>query len=342
MKILNAIHAQGIGGVDQVFRNYTEVLSDSGHEVGLVISDNGHYKYEAKNIFKLKNSSQVFDFIHLLIIVAKFKPDVILCHSNRLMKWMKILRIFSSAKSIAVNHGITFKHSLNCDFIISINKEIADMAIAEGFAQTKSFVLPNVIKVTEKYREKQFKKPPIIAMYGRLEPRKGFDVLINAAGILAKKGFDFRLKIGGFEVPSHYNWQTLAGYVQEQGISEKCEFVGVVIDKKKFFEDVDIFCVPSREEPFGLVILEGFLFSTLVISSDTDGGKFLVKNDETGLIFENGNIEDLAQKIEKISANPENYNNLTKKAFLRLEKEFSFDFLKQEFAKILQQISSHQ
>ncbi len=339
MKILNAIHAQGIGGVDQVFRNYAEVLTQSDHEVALLISNNGHENYQAKKIFCLKNSSQVFDFLHLLLIAFRFKPDLIICHSNRVMKWMRILRFFSSAKSVAVNHGITFKNSLHCDFVISINQQIADLVVAAGFDEARSFVLPNVIKVDQKFCEKKLKSPAVIGIYGRLEPRKGFDILLKACGILQKNGRDFRLKIGGFEVPGSYGWHNIKELAQEQNISEKCELVGTVLDKKKFFEDVDIFCVPSREEPFGLVILEGFLFSTLVISSDSDGGKLLIKSEENGLVFANENTEDLAAKIIKILDNPEIYSKLTKQAFLRLEKEFSFDFLNEEFARILEKIS---
>lgn len=338
MKILNAIHAQGIGGVDQVFRNYSEVFAASGHEVALLISDNGNDKYEAKKIFKLKNSVQIFDFFHLLWIVASFRPDVIFCHSNRLMKWMRILRFFSGTKSAAVNHGITFKNSLHCDYVISINQQIADLVVAAGFDKEKSLVLPNVIKVDQKYQQKTLKNPPVIGIYGRIEPRKGFDILINAAGLLAKRGQDFKLKIGGFEVPGSYGWNTLKQFIQEQNISEKCQFVGTVLDKKKFFEDVDIFCVPSREEPFGLVILEGFLYSTLVISSDTDGGKFLIEDNKSGLLFKNDEPVDLAQKIENLLRHPEIYSTVTNKAFLRLEKEFSFDFLKKEMNGILHKI----
>ena len=338
MKILNAIHAQSIGGVDQVFRNYSEVLINNGHEVALLISKNGNENYQAGKIFKLKNFSQVLDFFHLLFILAIFRPDVVFCHSNRLMKWMRFLRFLSPAKSVAINHGITFKNSLNCNYVISINREISDLVVAAGFDRAKSFALPNVIKIDQKYQEKTLKNPPIIGIYGRVEPRKGFDILIKAGEILAKNGQDFRLKIGGFEVPGGYNWQVLRDLAESCGISEKCQFVGTVLDKKKFFEDVNIFCVPSREEPFGLVILEGFLFSTLVISSDSDGGKFLIKNEENGLLFKSEDSAELAQKIAKILQNFTIYPKLTKQAFLRLEKEFSFDFLGREIEKILSEI----
>lgn len=340
MRILNAICFQGIGGVDQVFRNYNEVLLQNGHELALLISANGNENYDAQKIFKLKNHSQFLDFFHLLFIIAKFRPQVILCHSNRLMKWMRFVRFFSSAKSVAINHGISFKNSLYCDYIISINQQISDLVVATGFNKDKSFVLQNVIKIDQKFCEKRTKAVPVIGIYGRIEPRKGFDILIKAAGILAKEGRDFRLKIGGFEVPGVHNFSSLKELATQNGVIEKCDFVGTVLDKKSFFKDVDIFCVPSREEPFGIVILEGFLFSTLVISSNSDGGKLLIKDGESGLLFMNGDAQDLANKINYALQNPLEYGRLTRNAFLRLEKDFSFAFLSKEIEKILLKISA--
>lgn len=334
MKILNTIHAQNIGGVDQVFRNYTEILTQNGHEVALVISKNGNENYQAKKIFCLRNKSQILDVLHLFFVLVRFRPDLIICHSNRMMKWMRFFWI----KSVAVNHGITFKYSLNCDFAISINQQICDLVVNSGFNKDKSFVLPNAIKVDQKFVEKKLKSPPVIGVYGRIESRKGFDILFKAAGILQKNNYDFCLKVGGFEVSKGYGLQTLKDLASKENILEKCQFVGTVLDKKNFFNDVDIFCVPSREEPFGLVILEGFLFSTLVISSDTDGGKLLIKNGENGFLFANEDPQDLAAKITEILNNSQAYSNLTKQAFLTLEKNFSFDSLSTKLEVILQKI----
>lgn len=343
MKILNAIHAQSIGGVDQVFRNYTEAFIKNGHEVALLISANGNENYGifgVKKIFKLKNFSQVFDFLNLFWILISFKPDVVFCHSNRLMKWMRILKFFTFSKSVAVNHGISFRNSLHCDYIISINQQITDLVVKTGFCKKKLFTLPNVIKVDQNYSAKSIKNPVVIGIYGRIEMRKGFDILIKAGEILAQKNINFHFKIGGFEVEKSYGWKEIKDLAKACGIFDKCEFIGVVSDKKNFFKDVDIFCVPSREEPFGLVILESFLYSTLVISSNSDGGKFLIGDSAKpcGLLFENENFSDLAQKIIDACSDLSTYKQLTNNAFLRLEKEFSFVFLEQEIEKILNRL----
>ena len=140
-------------------------------------------------------------------------------------------------------------------------------------------------------------------------------------------------------MPGNYNLQTLKNIADKNNILEKCDFVGVVKNKPNFFKDVDIFCVPSREEPFGLVILEGFLHSTLVISSNTDGGKLLIENGEDGLLFNNEDEKDLAVKIELVLKSLEVYEKVTKKAFEKLENKYSLKNLKKEMSEILQVIA---
>ncbi len=336
MRILNAIHNQSIGGVEQMFRNYTIALKNSGHEVALLISKNNYDYTNVKRIFKLNNFSQISDFFHLLWILLIFRPNLVICHSNRIMKWMKIFAKFTPIKSVAINHGISFKSSLNCDYIININSQIHEMVIGAGFNRENSFVIENVIENNYPYRARQLnEKTPVIAMYGRIEPRKGFDILIKAGEILAKKNYDFSLKIGGFEVEGSYGLQNVKNLAKDRGVYEKCDFVGVVYDKADFFKDVDIFVIPSREEPFGLVILESFANSVLAISSNTIGGKMLINHGEDGILFENENYENLAQKIIYALENKENYCNYTKKAYEKLEKNFNFDVFSAKFGDFL-------
>ena len=344
MRILNAIHSQSIGGVEQVFRDYTQALESQGHQVALLISQNGFENYSAHKVFKLKNFAQILDFINLFFIVISYRPKIIICHSRRIMKWMKLLKIFLPQKffnyqTIAVNHGITFDASLFCDYIISINHQIKDL-VDNYFDKNKSFVVHNAINISQKYSPKNFNHTcPVIGIYGRIEPRKGFDILLLAGKILQDQGQDFRLKIGGFEVSESYNLSTLKNLANELQILDKCDFVGVVKDKTSFFENVDILCVSSREEPFGLVILEGFLYATLVIASDTDGAKLLIDHQKNGLLFKNESSQDLVAKILWLIKNFESYNSLSNQAYIELENKYSLEALAQNLQKILTKIN---
>jgi glycosyltransferase involved in cell wall biosynthesis len=344
MKILNAIHSQNIGGVNQVFCDYTKVLFDLGYDVSLLISDNNKVDYrdlKTSRIFKLKNLSPIFDFFHLLIIIFRLKPDLIICHSPRIMSITRALKILQKikivkVKTIALNHGISFKKSLNCNYIFNINRQIADSVIDSGFDKNKVFTVENAIEITEKYQIKKLQSPIVISIFARLEMRKGFDILIKSCKILAESGVDFRLKIGGFEMS--LTWSDIKKQCQENGILDKVNFYGVVADKKNFFSDVDILCVPSREEPFGLVILEGFLHSTLVLSSKTDGGNLLIKNEENGFLFNIADEKNLAEKIIEITFKKENYHQYTKNAYNFMVENYSLDALSKKLSKHLEKI----
>ena len=63
-------------------------------------------------------------------------------------------------------------------------------------------------------------------------------------------------------------------------------------------------------------------------------------NKENGLLFRNEYQVDLANKIIEVLENKQNYCQITKKAFLKLEKEFSFDSFVKEQQIILQKIFS--
>lgn len=343
MRILNIIHAQFIGGVDQVFRDYNQVFLDHDNELAIVISDNGYDNYilpGLKKIYKLKNITPALDIIHLLSIIYSFKPDVIVCHSLRTLRWMKFLKPLISAKTVAINHGITFQKSLNCDYVFSINQTIADLVITAGKAPNCSIFIPNMIKIDQDFVIKKFHNPVVIGMFGRIEYRKGFDILIKAAAILRKDNINFKLQLVGFSVSnSSYNENSLKQLVQENNLEDIVEFVGTVKNKKQFFDSIDILCVPSREEPFGLVIIESFFYSTPVISSNSDGSKMLIKDGEDGLIFATQDCQDLAEKIKLLIKNQELALSISKAAFIKVKNQYSLgavgDKLQLELEKII-------
>jgi glycosyltransferase involved in cell wall biosynthesis len=61
----------------------------------------------------------------------------------------------------------------------------------------------------------------------------------------------------------------------------------------------DVLVLPSYNEAVGMVVLEAMACGIPTITSDTVGANVYVKNRESGLIFETGNIFDLTEKLEQ-------------------------------------------
>lgn len=77
----------------------------------------------------------------------------------------------------------------------------------------------------------------------------------------------------------------------------------------KYYRDADVFILPSKSEPWGLVVEEALNNGTPVIVSDRVGCHDDLVTDETGLVFKSGDSEDLKKCILKMM-NSDYYNSL--------------------------------
>ena len=77
---------------------------------------------------------------------------------------------------------------------------------------------------------------------------------------------------------------------------------------KELRNNIDIELVCSRNEAFGRVTLEAMLHGIPVVGSNVGGTLELIKNRETGMIYQYGDINDLANKIEVLIKEHELYN----------------------------------
>ena len=119
---------------------------------------------------------------------------------------------------------------------------------------------------------------PVVLFTGRMAYQKGPDLLVEAAAkVLRKRDARFVL-IGDGGMRSQCEYQA-----QKLGIGNSCNFLGYAPDNTviDWFNACDLVCVPSRNEPFGMVVLEAWDASKPVVASDAVA---LVENFKTGVI----------------------------------------------------------
>lgn len=113
---------------------------------------------------------------------------------------------------------------------------------------------------------------PLRVLYiGRLSPRKGPDVVIDAAAALRDAGREVQVTLLG-AVFEGYGWfeEQLRQRARESGVD--VEFAGFHPDIWPFLVQADVLVVPSRgDEPFGNTAVEGVLALRPVIASDSSG-----------------------------------------------------------------------
>lgn len=101
--------------------------------------------------------------------------------------------------------------------------------------------------------------------------RKGLIPLLDALSILPMK--DFHLSVIGKEKREN----DFISYAKQLGLADKVTFFGVRKDVRRFYQLSDSLVVPSYYDPFANVTVEALAMGLLVISSKTNGGYEVLK-----------------------------------------------------------------
>lgn len=141
---------------------------------------------------------------------------------------------------------------------------------------------------------------------GRFVGKKGFDDLLTACGILARRGLDFRLTLAGDGPES----ARLRAQAERLGISSRVNFPGFVGHDQaaQLLRKADILLAPCREAPSGdrdglpMVLVEALLHRVPVVAADAGDIGDLVEDGVTGLLIPQHAPEALADAVERLAS----------------------------------------
>jgi glycosyltransferase involved in cell wall biosynthesis len=161
---------------------------------------------------------------------------------------------------------------------------------------------------------------------------KGHDLVLNAIKKLKEKSLNIKYYIAGKGNP-----QRLIDLAKNLGVTDNIVFLGLLDHSQinSFFEKIDIYVQPSRQEGLPRAVVEAMNFGCACIGSSAGGIPELLHKD---VIFKSDSVSSLINKITLFN-NPEifmeqsqiNFENAGKYKFIHLEekrKEFYDDFLK--------------
>ncbi|MEF9427280.1 MAG: glycosyltransferase family 4 protein [Candidatus Mariimomonas ferrooxydans] len=170
---------------------------------------------------------------------------------------------------------------------------------------------------------------------GRISEEKGLKILIDAAVMVNS----CKLKITG-EGPI---LEQMVTYAKSKDKKKIIEFLGHKGHKEliELVNNCKFIVVPSEwyeNQPYS--VIEAFASRKAVIGSNIGGIPELIKDNETGLIFEPGNLDDLSSKIKYLIDNPDKAAEMGKNANAFVKKEFNGDKHYQKLVKIYEQAIS--
>jgi glycosyltransferase involved in cell wall biosynthesis len=164
---------------------------------------------------------------------------------------------------------------------------------------------------------------PVVAFSGRLKRAKRPDHALKAFAIIKRKIPDAELWIFG-DGPLRKKLQKTTG----RGV----KFFGQINNsaRRRLLAKSWMLVVPGLREGWGLNIVEANGLGVPSVAYNVPGLKDSVKNQETGLLAESGNIGELAEKIADLLKNPSKRQELSLNA-LDYAREFDWDITASEF-----------
>lgn len=175
----------------------------------------------------------------------------------------------------------------------------------------------------------------VIGFVGRLlDEHKRVSDLIKAFAEVIKKYPVAKLLIVG-DGPDKEMLEKLAN---DLGVSGNVIFSGYQPETKPFYDVMNVFVLPSAFEAFGLVLVEAMAAELPVVASRVGGIPYVVDEENTGLLFESKNINELVEKLSYIIEMPLVARDMGIKGRARAIENFSSERYVNDVDKLYEQL----
>lgn len=138
---------------------------------------------------------------------------------------------------------------------------------------------------------------------GSLHAAKHPDEAVHALARLEQSGLDAELLVAG-QGEAAYE-RELRGLVERLGLAPRVRFLGALDSASAVIASADAVVTCSRNEAFGRVTVEGMLAGKPVVGARSAGTAELVRDGETGFLYEPGDVERLAGILRELIEDPQ-------------------------------------
>ncbi len=349
MKILHIINSLGSGGAEKLIEEMLPLMNeykDIEADVMLLSDKNNVFDKNLKNrnvkiiISPLKKLYNPLNIYYIRKCIIENQYDIVHVHLFPAFYWTSLaskLILKNKPKFIMTEHSThnrrrdkkclrhleKFIYS-NYDKIISVSQQVQDNLISwikpKQSKLNKFIVIENGINVDKFKHALPYKKSEIcsqftddtklLCMVGRFSKQKDQSTLIKA---MKKLPLNVHLLLVGEGELKHQNEEL----TKELGVNNRVHFLGFRNDVERILKTCDIVVLSTNWEGLSLASIEGMASERPFLASRVQGIKKIV--DGYGLLFEQGNVEQLSNLIKKILNDDKLYKEITNRCIKRAE-----------------------
>jgi len=227
--------------------------------------------------------------LRLARLVRRFRPDVLHAHLFHANLAARLLGRPAGARRVVSTVHVVERRRLPArfalerltagrdDLTVAVSRAVADFARRRlGADPARLRVVPNGIDLAgyaaaeDPAAARAALDLPadalVLGAVGRLDRQKGLDLLVEAFARLAPDRPEALLVLAG-EGPQRAG---LEGLARARGVAERVRFLGHRADVPRVLAALDVFCMPSRWEGFGLALAEALAAGRPAVAARVD------------------------------------------------------------------------
>ena len=324
--ILHLISSLKIGGAERLLVSTMQAARKFGYPNFVVVVmndqvDDNLYAELAATGFPVYRLNRPEGHLHpkylvsLAKIVRKHGVGVIHSHNDGSRIWAMAAKLAvpglkvvytvhaqGNAEQITGLNRFAYRHLI--DATVSISTFITEEA--RVLSSKRMVQIDNGIDLSKFLNRDRTYSPRLplrLMQVSRITPVKGQDILIDAVKRCRDNGLNISCTFVGVVADKGY-FEQLQAQIKRLGLENHVRFELNRLDVEVLLAETDIFVLASREEGFGIAIIEAMAARCPVIVPKVGGAAEIVTHDFDGLHFETGNTADLVTQITRLANDP--------------------------------------
>lgn len=311
------------GGTERVTSIVANGLARAGHEVVIVSVEGGDNPFfsldqEIKVVTLFKTiGRKMFRTPSLIIKVRKIllteRVDAII-----VVETMLALFTIPATRGLLIKHicweHFNFKFDLGrvgrrvarqfaarfCDVVVTLTER--DRGYWRAGTKHKSAIvtIPNPSPFSVQLAHMPPENSKVVLAAGRLVHQKGFDMLLESWAAISPLAPEWRLRIVG----NGPDREALTQLAFKFGIENAVDFVSATPDIEQHYRQAAIYCLSSRFEGFGMVLVEAMSYGIPSVSFDCDAGPEELLAGTGAILVPPNNIEELNKALLGLMHDP--------------------------------------
>lgn len=351
MNILYTESSPNIGGQELQAIAQMRAMQRLGHTVMLACREYSRISAEARHHdisvvhIPFRNSLHLPSVSALMRLITRFRPAMVVTHSGhdsntvglaRALLAGRVRRFFIIRQKTYLTRKMRM-FSLNhmCDVVVVPGKDIRERLVSAECLKPVCIVSPGFdfarlreelkMPVPESVRNwlAHTGTDPVIVQTGMLRPEKGHDFMLRVLHRLKDSGVSFRWLIAGTGRPEEE--ASLRTQIEKMGMDDCVLMCGRVTPVVSLYREAALMVMPSRNESFGMAVVEAAVCGVPVMASDAGGIPDILRNGRHGTLLPPDDEEAWLNALTTFFNNPAHMLSMAFQARWDMEVRYSID-----------------